>query len=216
MFVRLCCVTLVTCLVNCEIDGAILVSFDQDVYTVDGIGDSFEVRVVVDGDDETAELDPIEQGLFSFGIKADFLAANVDVSGLEQVVVSEELDFFGFDDSAHRDVGDSFVAAEGNIDQFKDPLDPFSGTVLLTANLTNLAGPSNYPLELGFFKDLGDGEQQFVDGNGNVLDHDIVFKSSLVHVVPEPESTKFIGLSLLMWMLALRHRPFSCRKYVGT
>jgi hypothetical protein len=190
---------------------ATMVFFDQDEYVVSAVGDTFDVKVMIDADSRTEQLDPVPGGLFSFGAKMTFDAAKAQLSGPGALQTVSELDHFGFAAGALTDVNPGVAASKGNIDQLENPLVPYQGNLLMTVTVTNLAAPvDQYPLELDFFRTLGANEALFVDGAGNILDDEIIFEPALVRVVPEPTALSLaVGGMMLMCGLRLRRRSAS-------
>ena len=171
------------------LSAATIIHFDQDTYFVNGPGDVINAQVLIDANDAVAGDTPVRGGLFSFGVSADYPVAKASLNNVSQIHVSPELEHFGFDGSAFRDIQPGLASVKGNVDSNTVPTVPYEGTWLATFDLTNLAtGPDSYPLGLDFFRTVGVNEQIFVDGNGLSLDDSIVFIPSRVVIVPEPNT----------------------------
>jgi hypothetical protein len=173
-----------------------LVHFDQDLYVVNGPGETLVARVLIDADAATPSDDPIPTGLFSFGVLSSFNGAKVQVASAGDVDPVASLDFFGFASGAFEQVASDRVGVKGNIDQVASPLQPYGSALLAEITFTNLASAvDEYPLDLELFRTVGPNEQLFLDGTGLVLDPDMMFRGARVRVVPEPST---VGLALLM------------------
>lgn len=182
--------------------GEIMVSFDKDLYVVDGPGEQITIKILIDGDAMRDGFQPVPDGLFSAGVKMTFNNVKASVAALADVAIAPEIDFFGFNNSALVSVNPGEVAFHGNVDQFNAPPIPYSGALLATVTLTNLASAvDSYPLQLDFSRDLGVNEDFFVDGSGTTLDSMITFVPSQVTVVPEP-SAAILGLVPAFWLLS--------------
>jgi len=185
----------------------ILVQFDQPEYTVTGPGQSFQAQILIDADTSRDGLQPIPGGLFSFGTLVSFDATKAVVGSVNDIDTVAALSFFGFAAGAFEQVAPGSAGTKGNINQFPNPQVPYSGTLLATITITNLAAPiDQYPLNLDFFNTLGANENIFVDGPGNTLDLDITFIPSLVRVIPEPSlmGPLVLGIATLMSRRARR------------
>jgi hypothetical protein len=175
------------------------VFFDQDEYVVSAVGETFDVQVLIDADARTEEIEPVPRGLFSFGTQITFDATKAQVSGPGALATVAELNQFGFVAGAFTDVDAGLAAGKGNIDQMQNPLVPYPGALLMTVTMTNLAAPvDQYPLQLDFFRTLGVNESLFLDGEGNVLDEEIIFEPALVRVVPEPSALIGLVIGILL------------------
>ena len=186
-----------------------LMHFDQDVYFVNGPGETVQARVLIDGDASTPGDDPVPEGLFSFGVGATFDGSKAQLGGFGDIAVEPELDHFGFAPGAFKQVQVGFGGAKGNIDQL-GPYSPYLGSLLLEFTFTNLASAvDSYPLELDFFRTVGPDEQMFVNGAGSLLDSEIIFRSAEVRVVPEPAAAVLLILASIclgLWRLCVVRR----------
>jgi hypothetical protein len=88
---------------------------------------------------------------------------------------------------------DIFVADEG-----------YSGTLLATIEITNLAPGGSYLLTLGRYS-TSPTFAEFVDWGGNSLDGQVSFGSATVTAVPEPATMALVGLGGL-FLLKRRRR----------
>lgn len=174
------------------------VFFDKDEYVVSSVGEMFEVQILIDADDATSQIEPVRTGLFSFGAEVSYESTKAQVVGSSALETASPLDFFQFVPGALTEVDAGRAASKGNIDQVPEPVVPYTGSLLMKLTMTNLASPTDlYPLELDFFRTLGDTEQIFLNGAGGVLDDDIVFGRAWVRVVPEPTAAVLSLLAVL-------------------
>lgn len=182
------------------VDAQVVVHFDQDVYQVSGPGESFTAKILIDGNGKEPGDNPIRGDLFSMGVLTEFPAAKAQLLAPTDVTVPPPLDHFGFDPGAFSQTAAGSVGVKGNVDAGVFPTVGYGQPLLATITLTNLASaPDSYPLTLDFFRTVGINEDLFVDGNGNVLDPVIEFRSARVVVVPEPTS----GVNLFTLFLTL-------------
>ena len=188
---------------------ATVVRLDKELYVVNGPGDQIDIQIIVEGNSQADS--PVRGGLFSFGTKLTFDASKAD--GTDASVVSA-LDYFGFDASAPIDIVPGSVGMEGNIDQFAAPLASYPGNLLATLTLTNKAtAVDSYPLTLDFLRDLAPTEQQFINGDGLILDPTIEFRGARVLVVPEATTFALAVSTFPLCCLVIRSR-FRCRRKV--
>ena len=193
---------------------AATVHLDKDLYIVNGPGEQFEVQILIDGNSMNDGDDPVRGGLFSFGTKMTFDSTKAEV---DSMTVVPALDFFGFNAGATVEIKPGSAGAEGNIDQFENPLVPYEDALLATLTVTNNASAvDSYPLTLDFFRDLAPTEQQFINGDGVILDPTIDFVGARVLVVPEPVTcfSFTLGLSLCLTFLRTRSRMDSRASHV--
>ena len=189
------CCALLGCLVQSGGAATITVHFDQDVYLVNGPGDIVTARVLIYWYANRPGGTPVRGGLFSFGVLMSYRTAKAELTSAAQVLAPTELEHFGFDAAAFRQVAAGEAGVKGNVDSTLSPIVPYADPWLATFQLTNLAtGPDSYPLGLDFFRTVGINEQIFLDGNGGALDTSIVFRPARVVVVPEPRA-------LVIWPL---------------
>lgn len=190
--------------------GAMIVRFDQDEYVVSGPNESFEVQILFDGDSDTPEIEPPTTDLFSYGAEVRFEPLDAEVTGTDKISTPAEIDYFGFDDSALRQVEPGVAATKGNVSLTNDPTIGYGESWLASVTLTNLAAaPDVYLIELAPFITLGPNEELFVDVNGAVLDSEISFGTARVRVVPEP-----LGLSWLLPAFCISERILRRRRRV--
>lgn len=196
--------------------GTITVHFDQEVYIVNGPGDTIDAMILIDADMVRPFDQPVPNGLYSYALEMTFDSTKGSVGSTTEVVVPPELDFFGLGipgppDPAFITVDPGDVGIHANVDQSLSPLQGYNGTLLATVTLTNLASPiDSYLLNLDFNRDLGLNEDFFLDLLGTTLDDEIMFIPSRVLVVPEPSTAMLaaIGLVLLFcwgWMFHTRN-----------
>jgi hypothetical protein len=131
------------------------------------------VQVVIDGNDSTSALEPIPNGLFSYGLQITF---DENLVQANSVNVVPELDYIGFSSEADITISNGVVTIKGNIDQ--ESFTPYSGTVLATIEFTDLGIKGSYDLQTAIYRTLGPSEQVWIDGIGTVLDNQMTFKST--------------------------------------
>jgi hypothetical protein len=184
---------------------AIRVDFDQDEYIVFSPGDTITARVLMDADDSTDELDPLPNGLFSFGAQVTFDPTKASIGGLADIQITPALDHFGFSAGGFKETGAGLAAAKGNVDSNSLPIEPFDETLLMTLTLTNQASAVDaYTLSLDFFRTLPPSEDLFVDAMLNKLDSQVTFGSARVRVIPEPHTPWVAAMAALL--MALQYR----------
>lgn len=164
---------------------AILVDFDQAEYVLPNASTPLTVGVIIDADDATLGIQSLANGLFSAGLKVEFLDVKAEAMSPSDVAPAPELDNFGPLASADIAVAPGEAAFRGNVvlSSPGDPATPHTGSSLATITLQNLASAAgSYGLSLDFYKPLGPTEDSFVDGLGATLDSQIVFGSAIVTV----------------------------------
>ncbi len=163
-----------------------LVSFAQTEYTV-GVGQSLPLDVMIGFEQGDSATD-----LFSFGIRVVPDPGTPFV--LEGIDVVADLNFFRFSGgSALIDPDPGILGAKGSV---VDLQSPYAGAVLATYRM-HFTTPGSYPASLTFFNTLGPTEQIFVGGNGNVLDPEIRFGTTIIIVIPEPGAVTLLALMSL-------------------
>jgi len=75
---------------------------------------AFEVKVVIDGDEDTPDVQPAPDGLFSYGWDLTFNAVKATA---DTVTVEPQLDFLGFAPGAQVTTGPGAARAKGTIEQ---------------------------------------------------------------------------------------------------
>lgn len=181
--------------------GAPVVRFDQTEYVLGTATDRFRVDVLIDGDGVRPGLQPVAEGLLSFGVRVLFDPTEARVLDVgTDIAIVPALDY-AFDGLAPgiREVGLTSGSAKG----FVPLTDPAYGASLLASFFvtSRVAGP--YTLSLAVFSQ-GPNESVFVDGNGATLDATLAFGSARVSVIPEPGAAAL--LSAVAPMLVSRRR----------
>jgi hypothetical protein len=190
-----------------ECRGAVSVHFDRDVYVVTGPNQQITAHISIDADPSTPLDDAIAQGLYSMSLGLVYPGAKASVPGVADVAVPGELEFFGYNPGAFRQLMPGAAGVKGNVDQTATPLGLYHETRLATFTITNLAAaPDSYPLGLNFFNTVGPNEQFYLDGMGTVLDPQIMFGSARVVVVPEPGAGVVVSGALVLGLYNLRRR----------
>lgn len=178
---------LMTLMAMSQAFGEIAVRFDSDRYETTETGD-FTVKIVVDGDSETSDFDPVAMGLFSYGVKVEFPAAAVDASGTP-VEPAAALNYNGFVPGAAVRLTDASIFVTGNIQLASATIVPYTGVSLFSVTLQNRApAGSRYKLVLDSAR-TNPTQVLFVDGVGNPLDESIEYQSVEVTVTEDPDVT---------------------------
>jgi hypothetical protein len=166
------------------------VYFNQSNYNVSP-GGSVSVSIRIDGDSIAAGDQSVTNGLYAYGVRASFPAANAAVAP-GSITVPAELDFNGFSAGASKSIGSGFAEVLGNVDQSPFPSVNYTGNLLSSFTLNDLTlAPGNYQLSLGLHSLAGN---KFIDGEGNPLDSSIQFGTATVTVVPEPMAMSLLSL----------------------
>jgi len=177
-----------------------IVLLDQPSYTV-APGGSLTVNVLIDGDSSAPGLQPVAGGLQSAGILLKFSPVNAVVPTESQVVVVPALDDDGFGGPPTKRA----VPGEAGFSGFVEFLSPsYTGNLLATITLTNLALSGSYQITPDLFYPLNDSRTNFVDGSLEDIDALITFAPSTVSV-PEP-GTAFLVTLVAGGLLARRRR----------
>lgn len=168
--------------------GPLFVALDQLNYRVDPLSPSFRVSVV---------LAPVPgAGIVSYGItfKFDNEAFELGRPGIE---IPAGLDHNGFaGPGALTDAGPGFVSVKGTVDFLGQAIVRYDAPLVLSIILApkNAVPGESTILSLEPYFTAGPEESLFVDGDGRVLDDDLVFRASTVEFVPEPSPGALLAL----------------------
>lgn len=166
-----------------HLNAAPRIHFGQSEFKV-APNQPLEIPVFIDADDRTQQDDLFPAGLFIVGVQLDFDRTKMRPINAAPVIVPSELDFFGFEMGAYQEVNLESIGFTANIDQNVVPSEPYRGSHLATITMVNLAAAADsYELSLGLFRTLGSNEQIVLDGDGTVLDDDLVFGATRIVVV---------------------------------
>lgn len=191
--------------------GPLFIALDQLNYRVEPIASSFRVSVV---------LAPVPgAGIVSYGITLKFDADAFDLSrpGIE---IPAGLNFNGFAGAgALTESGPGFVSVKGTVDLLGQAIVRYDAPVVLSIILApkNAEPGSSSILSLEPYYTAGPEESLFLDGDGRVLDPDLVFRSSTVEFIPEPSTPALLAIgAVLLSSRRRRHtRPTPCRRTPG-
>jgi len=179
--------------------GPLYVALDQLNYRVEPLASSFRVSVV---------LAPIPgAGIVSYGItlKFDSDAFELGRPGLE---IPAGLNFNGFaGPGALSDSGPGFISVKGTVDLLGQAIVRYDAPLVVSIILApkNAVPGETSVLSLEPYFTAGPEESLFIDGDGRVLDRDLIFGSATVEFVPEPSTRALLGLGAAL--LCARRRP---------
>lgn len=181
--------------------GPLFVALDQLNYRVDTLASSFRVSVV---------LAPVPgAGIVSYGItfKFDQDAFELGRPGIE---IPSGLDHNGFGGpGALTDAGPGFVSVKGTVDFLGQAIVQYDAPLVLSIVLApkNAIPGEVTILSLEPYFTAGPEESLFVDGDGRVLDNELVFRDSTVEFIPEPSpGALLITGAALLGCSRSRHR----------
>lgn len=171
---------------------------DQRDYRVEPLASSFRVSLV---------FAPIPgAGIASYGVTLKFDADSFDV-GRPGIEIPAGLDFNGFaGPGALTEIGPGFVSVKGTVDFLSQAVVRYDAPLVVSIILAPkdaLPGETTV-LSLEPYYTAGPNEALFVDGDGRVLDPDIVFGSATVEFIPEPSPATLLALGFAL--LAAHHR----------
>lgn len=183
---------------------AVSVHTEKPTYVI-APGQEFDIRVFLDADDALVGDQALDKGLFSFGVKLVFDPLKLSIAGVSGITAPSALNFNGFNAGALRQVGTGFAGVKGNINQ--NVFEVYEDTLIATFRVKDLSGGGTYGVGLQLHKTLGDSEQLFLDGDGNVLDGGASFVGAQVTAVPEPSIALMLGAGMgVLGVLARRRR----------
>jgi hypothetical protein len=173
-------------------NGPLYVALDQLNYRVEPLASSFRVSVV---------LAPMPgAGIVSYGITLKFDADSFDV-GRPGIEIPAGLNFNGFaGPGALADSGPGFVSVKGTVDLLGNAIIRYDAPLVLSIILApkNAVPGAATILSLEPYLTAGPEESLFIDGEGRVLDPDLVFRSSTVEFIPEPATRTLLGVGALL------------------
>jgi hypothetical protein len=183
-------------------NGPLYVALDQLNYRVEPLASSFRVSVV---------LAPIPgAGIVSYGITLKFDADSFDV-GRPGIEIPAGLNFNGFaGPGAFSDSGPGFVSVKGTVDFLGDAIVRYDAPLVVSIILApkNAVPGGATILSLEPYLTAGPEESLFVDGEGRVLDPDLVFRSATVEFIPEPSTRPSWSVGAML--LCARRRTQCC------
>ncbi len=163
------------CIIATPSRAAVVVDFSQEGYLATP-GETVLLEVEIAFDPGGPE------DLFSYGVR--LLPASTNGLTVHSIAVPPELDFRGvFGPGAMIDPDPGVLGAWGTIDVSTTPLVPYTGSLLVTYELS-LDSVGDFDFTLDFYRIIGPTENVFVSGDGTPLDTLITFGSTTVRVVP--------------------------------
>lgn len=154
--------------------------FERSTYTVSP-GDSFEVRVYLDMDENTPGDQLPASGLFSVGAQITYDPANA-TSTVNDIVLPAAVDGNGIGGPAFKDAGAGYVGAAGVVDF--DATEGYMDSLVMTVTITDLA-TGTYPLDVEFYFVPPTANFVEYDPPTRVLDEEITnFVSTTVQALP--------------------------------
>lgn len=175
------------------VSSPLALALDQLNYRVDPLDSSFRVSVV---------LAPVPgAGIVSYGITFKFDADAFEL-GRPGIEIPNGLNFNGFaGPGALTDTGPGFVSVKGTVDFLGQAIVRYDAPLVLSIVLApkNAVPGEVTILSLEPYFTAGPEESLFVDGDGRVLDGDLVFRDSTVEFIPEPSACALLvsGAALL-------------------
>ncbi|MGE3309056.1 MAG: hypothetical protein AB7O66_03730 [Limisphaerales bacterium] len=169
-------------------NGPLYVALDQLNYRVEPVASSFRFSVV---------LAPVPgAGLVSYGVTIKFDADAFDLArpGIE---IPAGLNFNGFaGPGALTDSGAGFVSVKGTVDLLGDAIVSYDAPLVLSIILApkNAVPGEATILSLEPYLTAGPEESLFIDGEGRVLDPDLIFRGATVEFIPEPSTRVLFGV----------------------
>jgi hypothetical protein len=165
-------------------EAASRLSFEQPSYSITA-GASFSVTVTIDGNPNTPALDPVPDGLFSYGFEVGFPAATAEASQPIGAIAVSALNYNGFAQPAQYVATSAYSALRGNINQFS--MIPYTGTQVATFYLKDKSQQAgSYELQLAIH-DFAPTDDEFVDGAGRPMDATLQLgKAVIVVTLPTP------------------------------
>lgn len=152
-------ICLVICLVPHISSAATSVFFERDSYIVENKGTVFQVKALLDGDDNQIGHQTLGEGIYSFGLALFVDGTKASVGSKENIVPVKVLDNDGFDTGlATKVIGTDYVAVAGVIGFDNLLYGPDSATsasggtwpLIATFTITNLVfSGQSYTMHLG-------------------------------------------------------------------
>lgn len=180
--------------------GPLYVALEQLQYRVEPLASSFRVSIV---------LAPIPgAGIVSYGVTLKFDADAFEL-GRPGIEIPVGLNFNGFaGPGALVDSGPGFVSVKGTVDFLGQAIVRYDAPLVASIVLAPIHGDpgDSSVLTLEPYFTAGPNESLFVDGEGRVLDSDLVFRGATVEFIPEPGVPGLVGVGSLL-LCASRRRP---------
>ena len=170
-------------------DATILVHLNEPVYNV-GLGQTLQVEVVLDGDDQIEGDQALSSGLVSMSFGLNFDSAGLSVL---EVNLPSALDNNGLNGPPRIELAPSgFVGVRASVyflaDEFYLGETTAGGERRMRLATFEITGVElgEYQLGLRLWQPAGAADEGFVDGDRNTLDSQIVYSGATVRVVPQP------------------------------
>ncbi len=196
------------------VSAGVIIHFDQDEYRVTE-GESFQVNVFLDADDQTDGDQVLDAGLLTMKFEVRFDPTHAGVLDTNQILLPKALNDDGFGRGPNNEVGSGFIKIRGNIPSNLPLEDAFRGEdrgdgvdrMRLATITINGLSPGEFLLQLHPLEESAN-DDVFVDGNVNVLDDDISFATAQVTVdpIPEPSTACVFVIGGLLWCQAFHRR----------
>jgi hypothetical protein len=182
---------LVVLFAGSAVNAAMIVEFDQDVYTVTPGADTvITANIMFDADDSTAGWQPMPGGLFSMGVKVIYSATDAQVGSVADITIPAEINGDGVGGPAFKEVGSGYAGGAGS----RDLADAtgYDGTLLVTILIKDISPLPFQPYSLTLAPYFATKANFVGFAEGDTLDSMITFGSA--RVVPEPVSMSLLGL----------------------
>ena len=149
---------------------------DSTQYSV-APGSTYTVQIFLDADDLSRGVQPLPNGLVSYGVRLSYDPKVAKVSSVESITVPAELNFTASEkQGATKAVGDGYAAVKGSI---SPTAKPYFGTLIATFTIQDLNASSTYPITTSIYR-VVKGEQIFFDGAGKLLDSELALSGATV------------------------------------
>lgn len=174
----------------------ISVHFDQPVYEVVQ-GQSVQVQVILDADDQAPGDQPLTEGLVSMSFEVALDQAGLEASSVDLPTALMNDGFNGpprieLDDPGFARVRAAvfFLASEFYMGE-----DVAGGAKRMRLATVQIVGQAvgEFDLGLGLWQPAGAADEGFVDGQRTTLDGQILYRGATVRVVPEPATAGLLA-----------------------
>jgi hypothetical protein len=156
---------------------AVSFQFEKPSMTVES-GEEFVASIQIDADASQGGVQPLENGLFSFGIKVEFDPAVLEI-GADGVFVVPALNYSGFIPGAEVQVNANNIIIKGNILLESQNSPPYEGSLIAEIVFRNIGASPRAALTLDSARS-NPNEVLILDGQGNALDNTAQFHAAEV------------------------------------